>query len=395
MITLRFSEDINLLSNDPEGMISNQPMPSFEAHKPDLEDIKSSLSRFMGYKRFILIGNGGSRTSAQAFYNGLKHFRRDAEFEFLTSCEPDWIRDIKSRFKPDDTLVIAISKSGENINSIEPLSIFSEYPVLAVTNENKGVLNEIAQKMSWPIIGHPEVGGRFSAMTTCGLVPAVLMGLDIDEIYSGAERAYRLYGQKVPAENNAAIKLASALDYLEKRGYGKVFLPIYSQSLFALFPLIVQLMHESVGKNGVGQVFFGDYAPESQHHTNQLLFGGPKDCIAVFIGVSEAIEDIKLSFRPEISDINFSGNKLGAFDGLSAQLSMNCDLAGVRDNCTAQGVPWAEIMVDKVDASTFAEFLVFWHYVAVYSAILRGQNPYDQPEVEAAKKLSLQLRIGK
>jgi glucose-6-phosphate isomerase len=51
--------------------------------------------------------------------------------------------------------------------------------------------------------------------------------------------------------------------------------------------------------------------------------------------------------------------------------------------------------IDKITEASFGEMLVFWQYFAVYSAMLRNLNPFDQPEVEASKKISLELRIKK
>ncbi len=87
----------------------------------------------------------------------------------------------------------------------------------------------------------------------------------------------------VPVDENPALKLSSALYLLEKREFSEVFMPFYSVKMSGAIPLIVQLMHESVCKDGKGQTFYGALAPESQHHTNQRFFGGQRNVVGLFV----------------------------------------------------------------------------------------------------------------
>lgn len=373
--------------------IKNMPAPAFAATKPDLQRIASAIKKFKKFKNVILIANGGSRTSAFALYNSLADFRNKVRFKFVTSPEPEVIRRLKKNFFPKDTLVLAISKSGDNINSLEPLIALINYPVLVITGEKENTLRKIARQKKWDIVLHPEVGGRYSGMTTCGLVPATLMGLNIREIYAGAEDAYKKYGQKNGAERNDALKLAAYFNSLEGQKYTEIFSCVYSTSLFAFLPLMIQLIHESTGKNGKGQTIFGDSSPESQHHTNQRFFGGRKNVAALIMSVEKSAKDFQIKIPKDIQDIHFNGNPLKKLNNISAHDTLHFDMQGVLGNCIAKKIPAAVFSVDEVNPRSMGELMVFWQYFAMYSALLRGQNPFDQPEVEDSKKISLRLRM--
>lgn len=373
--------------------IRRTPWPDFEKTKADLKQIASQVNKYRKYKNVILIGNGGSRTSAWAFYHALFEFRNKTNFEFLASAEPELIRNLRKKYSKKDTLVVAISKSGDNVNAIEPLLNFLDYPVLAITGEKTSALSEMAGRKKWEIILHPEVGGRFSGLTACGLAPAFLMGLPIEEIYAGAESGYRKYNFKINLEKNDALKLAMHLADLEEKKFVEIFTAVYSSALFGFLPLIVQLVHESAGKGGLGQTVYGDYAPESQHHTNQRFFGGLKNAVGLFLGVERSKNDIVLKVPKDLAEVNFSGHPLKVLDGLKASDAMRFDRQGVIGNCVHKKIPAAELLVDEVTPKSMGEFMVFWQYFSVYAALIRGVDPYNQPEVEDSKKISFELRL--
>lgn len=375
--------------------IKHSPAPSFETTKTDLKSLVGQLSKFKRFKNIILVANGGSRTSARAFYHGLADFRNKVNLKFLTSAEPRVITSYRKNFKKTNTLVLVISKSGDNINNIEPLMFFLDYKVLVVTGAQPSTLRLIAEKKKWPIIEHPEVGGRFSGLTACGLVPAGLLGLDLKKIIAGAESAHRKYSRSAKPEDNDALKLALYLAELGNKGFSEIFASIYSSSLVALLPLMVQLFHETYGKGGKGQTLFGDYSPESQHHTNQRFFGGPHNVIGLILSEEKMDTDLKLSVPAPLQKISFRGYELGKLNGLTGSQTLDYDRGGVLGHCREKKIPTAEVRIDKLTQESFAELMVFWQYYAMYAAELRGLNPFDQPEVERAKQLGLELRVDR
>lgn len=375
--------------------IKKQPTPAFEAIKTDLTYIEKKSQDYKQYENVILIGNGGSRTSAWAFYNSLFSFRNDVKFEFLPSAEPELINSLKEKYPRENTLVLAISKSGNNINNIEPLFSFLNYPILVITENKNNPLSNIAKIRGWEKITHPAVGGRYAGMTSCGLVPAYLMGLDIKQLYAGAESGYKKYNCQVAIEKNDALKMAAYFQKLEEAGYTEIFSSIYSSALFGFFPLVVQLIHENTGKNGQGQTIFGDYSPESQHHTNQRLFGGRRNVVALLMEVKKSLQDFPIEVPEDIKNEELSGVTLENINGISAHKTLSFDMQGVWGHCIEKNIPVAVLTVNEINEKTMGEFMVFWQYFTMYSSLLRNQNPFDQPEVERSKNISFQLRFQK
>ena len=286
----------------------NIPLPGFVSYKEDVDAIKRELGQFQHYQNIIIIGHGGSRTSALAFYHSLAKNKKDAKnVIFLATNDSLYLHELRTKYQKENTLIVVISKSGSTVSLLESLFYFKEYTTIAVTGENS-TLYKIAKEKKWKIMPHPDVGGRFSAFTSSGLVPAYLMGLDMKKIFNGAEEMYKQCGSK--KNGNTALQIASYLYHLEQNGYSEVFVPIYSQHLSGTLPLIIQLMHESVCKDGKGQTFFGDEAPESQHHSNQRFFGGKKNCVGLFITRKKVENTEKVVVEEKVKDISLGKNKI-------------------------------------------------------------------------------------
>lgn len=374
--------------------IATQPATAFETTDPQLNSLVAACQPFLKYSNVILIGNGGSRNNAWSFYHALAAYRNQTHFEFLSSIEPDLVLSLKQKFTPKNTLILAISKSGNNINMLEPLLSFLEYPVLVISENKPNPLTQIAEMMSWTVIHHPNVSGRFSGFTSCALVPAILMGLDPQVIYQGAKEAFEQYSTNQLINSNDALKLAAWYFQLEQQGISEIFASIYSTPLSQLLPLFVQLIHESSGQKGKGQSIFGDYSPESQHHTNQRLFGGPKNMLATFIIPQQPQKDFSITVPDSIQQIMMDNQPLTVLNGNSAFNSLRHDYQGVLEHCTEKSIPAFTISPEEITPKTVGELIAFFYYVAYYSALLRSQDPFDQPEVERAKKISFALRAA-
>ncbi len=368
-------------------------IPSFVTHKPDIRQFKKRLNKYNKFKNLIVIGNGGSVNNFYAFYEALKD-KNSKDFKaayILNTMEPDAINELKSICSKKDTLVIPISKSGNTIGMIESLMAFTDYTILAITGE-EGSLNEIAKKEKWDIINHPKIGGRYSGRTSCGLVPSLFCSIDIDAINKGAIEMYRKCSPRMPVEKNPALQLSSALYQLDKEGYTEVFCPVYSTKLMGMLSLIIQLIHESSGKDGKGQTIYGSLAPESQHHTNQRFFGGRKNVIGVFIRVDKHADNkSKIKVSKGLAEIRIREGYLRDINELTFANALEFEYEGTRQDAIRKKIPHAVITLDKITPKTIGELLAFWQYVAVYSSVLRDVDPYDQPQVESSKAITFSL----
>lgn len=372
--------------------LPREKSPDFSFHEPNIERIKRKAEE-SDHDNLVVIGNGGSVTSFRAYLYAFMG-EVDKDVRIVTTMDPDYLNRLSRELDPENTLVMPISKSGETIGVLESLLYFIEkdYPVFAVTSENQGALKQIVEKRDYDWIEHPDVGGRFSGVTETALVPAAFSGIEISEIREGAEEMY----DKVSPQNqyNPALNLASALYDAEKNGYNQVLTPFYATRLFGFKPLFVQLMHETVCKQGKGQTVFGDLGPEYQHHTNQRMFGGKKDILPLFF-VSDAHERKRINVPEDFEDVTVRGEELSHLKSLTFQESLESEYKGVKNALDDEDRPNITLTISDVSHRNIGKLVALLQYVAVYSAWLRDVDPFSQPDVEKSKELGFKERFGK
>lgn len=364
--------------------------PDFVNVEPDFEDIYGAREKHE-YENLVVIGNGGSITSFRAY---LYAFMRetDVNVRLVTTMDPDYLNTLSRELEPENTLVMPISKSGETVGVIESLLYFMErdYPVCAVTSENDGALKNIVEKRDLEWVKHQDVGGRFSGLTETALAPAAFAGIEIEEIRKGGDQMYEKLSPK--EQYNPAMNVASALSGAQEEGYREVFAPFYSTRLFGFYPLLVQLMHETVCKNGAGQTFYGDIGPECQHHTNQRLFGGRKDVATMFFR-TDAHEKEHVHVPEDLQDIHVRGKGLQEFDRNSLKKSLEAEYRGVKNALEDEDMPSITVNLTDVSHQNLGRFTAFLQYLAVYSAWFRDVDPFTQPDVEKSKQIGLEQRF--
>ncbi len=132
----------------------------------------------------------------------------------------------------------------------------------------------------------PGVGGRFSALTNVGLLPAAVLGLDIAAIRKGAGVALSsVLAKKTAAEVPAALGAALSVGLAESKGKSISVLMAYSDRLERFTHWFVQLWAESLGKDGKGTTPVGALGPVDQHSQVQLYLGGPRDKLFTVVSV--------------------------------------------------------------------------------------------------------------
>ncbi|MFB6193052.1 MAG: hypothetical protein ABEK00_02275 [Candidatus Nanohaloarchaea archaeon] len=361
--------------------------PEFADIEPDLREIRRKASN-RDCENLVVIGNGGSITSFRALYYAFID-QVDKDVYIVNTPEPDLIKRVSRNTRPENTLVMPISKSGETTSVVETLLHFldQDYPVFAVTSDNEGALRQIIEKKDLEWIEHKQVGGRFSGLTETALMPAAICGIDVEQVRRGGEK---IYSSQRASEK--ALKLSEAIYTAEKNGFDQVLAPFYSTRLFGFYPLMVQLMHETVSKEGEGFTVFGDLGPEYQHHTNQRLFGGPENILPLFV-VSSAHEHEKLDVPEELTDIEIRDRKLGELDGEELSGALESEYQGVRKALDEEERPYLVLEVENLDYGAVGGLIAFLQLMAFYSAKIRDVNPYNQPDVEKSKDYGFERRF--
>ncbi len=361
--------------------------PLFMTYEPDFTLMEKYKEEYKDVKNLLIIAHGGSITSFYGYYHALE-YQTTKKAYFLSTTDPDYIYQLKQELKPAETLVIAISKSGETTTQIEALMQFLEYPILIVTGKSSP-LRAIGEKLNAKIILHPPIGGRYTGLTEVGLLPAALCGLDVRGLYEGAQKFYRQYKTE-----NEAWRAASVLWQLEQESYVDVFMPFYSHYLFPMSHLIIQLCHESFGKAGRGQTYFAHEAPESQHHTNQRFFGGEKNICGFFTTLENFQHPTQDIFPPSAHSVQIKNHPLFDINKIPLEKSMEFEAQGTMEDAKISSIPVAHLSVGACIPKEIGQLTAFWQLYAIYASVLRQVDPFDQPQVENSKNISFNKRLA-
>jgi transaldolase / glucose-6-phosphate isomerase len=218
-----------------------------------------------GFTHAVLCGMGGSSLAPEVLRETLGIAKGYLDLAVLDSTDPSAVLDMAGRSDPARTLYIIASKSG---STTEPNAFFQFFwkHVRQVKGERAGenfvaitdpgtVMEKRAQdhKFRRIFLNPPEIGGRFSALSFFGLVPAALMGMDVAQLLDRAARMMRACGAQISAAQNPGLYLGAVMGTLALAGCDKLTL-VTSDKICTLSYWLEQLVAESTGKENLGIV---------------------------------------------------------------------------------------------------------------------------------------------
>jgi transaldolase/glucose-6-phosphate isomerase len=235
------------------------------ASKQHLEAVAADV-KAAGFKHALLLGMGGSSLCPEVFKNTFGKIDGFPELFVLDSTDPSQVKDFESKVDIAKTIFIVSSKSG---TTLEP-NIFKQYffervkqvvgadkagsRFIAVTDPGSK-FEQVAQADGFRHIMHgvPSIGGRYSALSDFGMVPAAVMGLDALRFLDRADVMAIACSSCLPVEKNAGALLGLILGVAAKNGRDKVTL-ITSPGIWDFGAWLEQLIAESSGKDGKGLI---------------------------------------------------------------------------------------------------------------------------------------------
>ena len=354
-----WSRDHTLWSPDP-AEIGNRMgwMDSPEAMAQQIPGIDQLVEAVCesGCTHALLLGMGGSSLAPEVYRNIFGFAPGHLDLAVLDSTDPAAVLGQARRLDPSRTLFIAATKSGGTVETLSFVKYFYNLVCgalgperagdrfIAITDPGSG-LEELARGLGFRhlFLNDPDIGGRYSALSFFGMVPARLAGIDIRRLL---ERAREAVDQCRFEEDNPGLLLGAAIACGALAGRDKLTLAA-SPAMAPLGAWIEQLIAESTGKQGKGILpVDGEALPGPEHYAGDRLF-------------------VRL--------------RLAGDSALDARL----------EALAAAGHPVLTLDID--DAFDVAGQFVTWEVATVVAGHLLGINPYDQPDVEAAKRLAAEM----
>jgi glucose-6-phosphate isomerase len=370
-------------------------------------DAAVALARDLGgkFENLLVLGIGGSSLGGRAIVSALAHpyhnllprERRGAmRIFFPDNSDPATFAALLGTLDLAETCFATVTKSGGTAETMSQhlalrercLARFGEEGYrercVLVTDPAKGALREIASADRLRALAVPaNVGGRFSAFSAVGLLPAAAAGVDVGELLDGAA-SMEARCRTGDLATNPALLYAAALHLLDtRRGRHIHVLMPYADALRDCGDWFVQLWAESLGKSPqVGPTPFRAVGATDQHSSMQLMMEGPHDKVVTLVRVASPRADVSVSVpagyrkHPEIAYLD--GHTMGEL--LEAE-RRSTDAA-----LRKAGRPTLSIELPRLDARAMGELLMLLELATAYAGGLYGVNAFDQPGVEAGKK---------
>lgn len=384
-----------------------------ETHS-DLEIIRDTARQLADRATdIVILGTGGSSLGGQTLAQlagfavpGVGALRVPPQLHFIDNLDAESFGAMLAKLPHSTTRFVAISKSGGTaetlMQTIAALSAVQEEGLqtripdifLGISEPAKAGkangLRDLLGKYRVPMLDHDTgVGGRYSAFTNVGLLPAAMLGLDVAAIRAGAGLALApVLAKKPAAQVPAAVGAALSVAMAESKGKSISALMAYCDRLQRFTHWYVQLWAESLGKNGKGTTPLAALGPVDQHSQLQLFIAGPRDKLFTVIIVDAAGKGPRID--GELARIagepGFAGKTIG-------------DLVAAEGRATAEtlaknGCPVRTLHIDKLDEESLGELMMHFMLETIIAAHLLGVDAFDQPAVEEGKVLAKKYLAG-
>ena len=353
--------------------------------KKDINEFKKLAKLAEGYKKIIILGVGGSSLGGKT----LCSLKFQEKVEFIESIDPITINNQIKKIDFRNSFFIVISKSGETIETIcQTLIIIDEFKkqkiknfaeqFIFVTESSKNSIGKIATKINAKIANHPtQIGGRYSCFSIVGLLPAILVGVDITKVRDGAKEVLENFLNDDEIINYCAVQLK-----LYEEGFiNNVVMP-YVDDFKNFTDWYRQLWAESLGKNSFGSTPINSMGTVDQHSQLQLYLEGNRDKFFNFIIAKNHKNDFKIKDLAGCETL-FGGKTLSKILEVEHQTTIEV--------LNQKKLPIRIFEIDNVDEKIIAGLMMQMFLETIIVAYAQGINPFDQPAVELRKDLAKKI----
>jgi glucose-6-phosphate isomerase len=378
--------------------------------KSELARIKAAADRLSGeVDSVVVLGIGGSYMGARAlleacchqYYNEVEPTMRRGRPRIYfegNNVDNDALLDLQRllQSRGDQWGLVCISKSGGTLETAAAFRILlhdlkaslgkdsgelAKF-VIPVTGKT-GKLFDLSQALGCKeVFEVPDgVGGRFSVLSAVGLMPAALLGLDVERLLMGAKAMNEHFRNNGPA-TNIVLQYVGVCHLMEElRGCYTRVLSTWGKRLEAAGMWYDQLLAESLGKHEVGALPLTVVNTRDLHSRGQQHQEGARDKLITNLIVDQPSRG---AIKVGSSDLNQDG--LNELAEKSIPNILAAAIEGTNQAYREANRPTADIHLPQLDEYTLGQFFQFMMLATVVEGRLIGINPYGQPGVEAYKK---------
>ena len=328
---------------------------------------KKKINRLRKYKSISVFGLGGSSLGIKAIYDFLKLKIRKKVY-FYDNLDVAVPKRVKNK-----NLDIIISKSGSTLETIVNQNIFSNSKKLFITENKKSYLRDLAIKLKSDIIEHRNfVGGRYSALSEVGMLPAELLGLKREK--------FKKFDNLIKNKNftNTLINNVDMMYKFYASGKTNSVILNFDKSLISLTEWYQQLLSESLGKKGKGFFPIISNLPKDNHSLMQLYLDGNKNNFFTIFDVIDQ-KGPKIKNKNLLSGYNFLKNK-------SVKSVMIAQKDAVKRVFKKQGLKFRNFEIFDKDEESLGIIFTYFMLETILLGKLMKLNPFNQPAVESIKK---------
>lgn len=308
-----------------------------------------------GFQHVVVLGMGGSSLCPEVLRKTFGVVAGFPELHVLDSMVPAQVATLRGKLNLTRTLFIVASKSGSTLEPNAFKQYFYEEVQQTVGDDKVGShfvavtdpgtkMNEIATagRFRQIFFGRKEIGGRYSALSNFGMIPAAAMGLNVCDFLERTRTMVRACGPETLAADNPGVVLGAIIGSAAKRGRDKVTF-IASPAIGSLGAWLEQLIAESTGKLGKGII---------------------------------PVDDERLG-QPDV----YGSDRLFVYVRLASSPNSEQDAAVAALERAGQPV----VRIDIASPADLGAEFFRWEIATAVAGSILGINPFDQPDVEAAK----------
>lgn len=363
-----------------------------------LSQVKQEAARLGPISHLLLIGIGGSNLGTVALYEALKT-DTSPQLTCLDTVDADKLRDAVTTLKNVEAskiAVVLVSKSGTTTESLVNFEIvyaellqslgsstskLMDERIVVITDEGTPLWDAAGAK-NWGRLAIPKmVGGRYSVFSAVGLLPLMLLGIDVEDLLAGARE---MRERCVADADNPALDSALARFAAYEAGQRISVDFFFASRLENVGKWHRQLLAESLGKEGKGLTPTVAIGSTDLHSMGQLYLGGPKDKFTTFVHAKEW-SSLPIPHERVLPDV------LPMISGKDTSQIMQAILQGTQAAYKTAELSYLDLALKNVSARSLGALLMFWVIETMLLGQLLGVNAFDQPSVESYKKETRRL----